>query len=211
MSDCSCEGFTEVVKAGLLEGFFFFLPKESGSRSETKRVKRWMARVQELVTSCLISGPLGLYVRSCLAPPRISHCEKKGGGKSFKVPGSIEENMRLCPNKHTFLLVLTCISKSLMRCSWKQIRYTCKRSYAHRKVCRHKRTHKHTGWCLMLIICFPSPAFLRGPACSALDMLKLVEMIDCWMCRTKYWPLLCLIRQLYSSPLRAKDWKVKRG
>lgn len=103
-----------------------------------------MARVQELVTSCLISGPLGLYVCSCLAPPRISHCEKKGGGKSFKVPGSIEENMRLCPNKHTFLLVLTCISKSLMRCSWKQIRYTCKRSYAHRKVCRHKRVHTQT-------------------------------------------------------------------
>lgn len=94
MSDCSCEGFTEVVKAGLLEGFFFFLPKESGSRSETKRVKRWMARVQELVTSCLISGPLGLYVCSCLAPPRISHCEKKGGKKSHS--RCLEASRRTC-------------------------------------------------------------------------------------------------------------------
>lgn len=171
-----------------------------------------MARVQELVTSCLISGPLGLYVCSYLAPPRISHCEKKGGGSHSRC---LEASRRTCVcariNTLSFLCWLASQSpwwgvpgnKSDTRAS----------AHTHTGKCADTNacTHKHTGWCLMLIICFPSPAFLRGPACSALDMLKLVEMIDCWMCRTKYWPLLCLIRQLYSSPLRAKDWKVKRG
>lgn len=37
-------------------------------------------------------------------------------------------------------------------------------------------------------------AFLLGPVCSVSDMLKLVEVIDWWVCRTKYWPLLYLVQ-----------------
>lgn len=51
-------------------------------------------------------------------PLRHREREGKKKKKSFKVPGSIGENMRLRSYKHTFLLVLTCISKPPTRCSW---------------------------------------------------------------------------------------------
>lgn len=45
MTDCSCEGFTKIVKAGWLEGvfffrFFFFLQRRAEAKRERERVKR---------------------------------------------------------------------------------------------------------------------------------------------------------------------------
>lgn len=94
---------------------------------------------------------------------------ERGKKKSFKVPGSIGKNMRLRSYKHTFLLVLTCISKPPTRCSWNR-NQTRVRALVHAGVTIASEPPPRAS--------FP-PASLWGPACSAVDMLKPVRVIDC--------------------------------
>ena len=71
-----------------------------------------------------------------------------------------------------FLLVLTCISKPLTRCSWKRIRS------AH----THTHTHTQTQESVLGSVAItsdalipPPAASLWGPACSTLDVLQPAE------------------------------------
>lgn len=122
MTDCSCEGFCNTVKAGQLAvvgwGFFLslFLPgssRQTGGRTGSSG-------------TCHILSHFGLQLYMTEAasllpgsPTKAEGTEKK---KSFQAPGRTEERVRRREGKKKhFPLVLTCISKPLLGCSRKQI------------------------------------------------------------------------------------------
>lgn len=160
MTDCSCEGFTEIVRSWLAGGsffsplllspffFFFFLSLLGGARAEARQRQKgekcWMAGVQELVTSCLIfvgqgrGGGLQVYMTGAVlqAPPtEISHCEWRKK-ESFKVSGSggEERSSVLAINTLSFLCWLASQSP------WRG--FPGNKSDTHAIVRLH--THKHT-------------------------------------------------------------------
>lgn len=112
LTDCSCEGFS-CCKSWVAAG------GGGGTDGQTDRQTETHIRNLSRLVSC---WPLALYDCGRVAPPRISHREEEKKKKSFRAPGSTEESMLLKKKKerkNTFLLVLTCISKALMRCSRK--------------------------------------------------------------------------------------------
>lgn len=171
MTDCSCEGFTEVVKGWLAGGSFFFFffvfsaiaERKQETDRQTGRNTEWREfRSLSHLVSFLAFRFIRLRLLSSSQDLPLGKEEKK---KSFRVPGSIGENMRLCSYKHTFLLVLTCISKPLTRCSWKRIR--SERPYTHTHAQTHTQesvqTQTYTGAAITSDahhLCFSSPASL---------------------------------------------------
>lgn len=176
MTDCSCEGFTEIVKSWLAGGSFFSLSFSSFfvlfGRVERKRGRDRKGRSVEWQEFRSLSHLVSflafrfIWLRPFRLRPLRSPTvrrEKKSHSRCLEAAG---RNVRLCSYKHTFLLVLTCISKPLTRSSWKQIRYTCKHAHTHARTQRKVHKH-HTLWaCDDVSSSVPSCLSLWGPACS---------------------------------------------
>lgn len=205
MTDCSCEGFTEIVKSWLAGGSFFFPPlllllpflsllflsllgrARAEVRQRQKGEKCWMAGVQELVTSCLIFGrgaggwgvgPSGLYDWG--RSSGSSHRDLPlWGEKKRVIQGAWKRRggtLACAPHKHTFLLVLTCISKPLTRFSWKQIRYTCKCARALARTHTTREEHAQTAHAAGLRRCLLSPS----PPFALYEVQPVLFFWTCW-------------------------------
>lgn len=222
MTDCSCEGFTEIVKSWLAGGRFFFLflsllflSSPFFDRVERKRGRDRKGRSVEWQEFRSLSHLVSflafrfIWLRSFrllpLRSPTVRR-EKKSHSRCLEAAG---RNVRLCSYKHTFLLVLTCISKPLTRSSWKQIRYTCKCAHTHAR--RGKCTNTtHSGPAMMSP--HPSPPvslyevqrvlFFGHVETSGLDWLLELNIGHCSVSCCSF---------TLPPPSRAKDCKVKRG
>lgn len=194
MTDCSCEGFAQSVKSWVAGGTF------SGERKrerETVRVKWWEFRSLSHLVSF---WPSGFYEWGCFAPPRISHWEGREKKKSFKVPGSVGENIGL----HSCSGTKTSCADLHLKAPWRHV--PGNKSDKHASARTHTRTHTLGlwWWC-----------DARHPSSSPLPLHE-VQHVLVWTCWNEWnWLIVgelkyCLM-QNHCPPLRAKDWKVKRG
>lgn len=188
--------FATVVKAGWLKRGFFF-QSTKGAEAGGRR-KGWSSEWQEFRSlSHLVSfWPWGLYDFGCFAPPRISHWEK-GGKKSHS--RCLEAVRETCSYKHTFLLVLTCISRRV--CSWKPV--GCTRT--HKGKCADPDSR---GYDNVWRSSFP----LRRAAARVLFLTCWIQRktIDCLICKAKCWPSV-IIKQHICPPWGQKTEKLKGG